>query len=87
MLLQKRGAMILSSHPSLGYAFFLAMGAFCFPDSIIGVNIINLILVEFAKTILMVLVDLFAIGENVADIAKIHRQKNITHICIISFLF
>lgn len=38
----------LCSHPSLGYAFFLAMGAFCFPDSIIGVNIINLILVEFA---------------------------------------
>lgn len=38
----------LCSHPSLGYAFFLAMGVFCFPNSIIGVNIINLILVEFA---------------------------------------
>lgn len=38
----------LCSHPSLGYAFFLAMGVFCFPNSIIGINIINLILVEIA---------------------------------------
>lgn len=38
----------LCSHSSLGYALFLATGYYCSPNNLIGINIVNLILLECA---------------------------------------